>query len=146
MRFAQIFGGTLLALSLVACQQNPEKTEKKAEVAVCENLASVGDAIESVQALTPTSTVGDAVKAQKTLATAINKLEKSEESLEKIRVRDLRTQLKTFNEEVEQVSKQSKLTLEQAAQELKVKAQPVIAARQRALAEVECIEEPARKQ
>jgi len=29
MRFALIFGSSLLAFSLVACQQNPEKAEKK---------------------------------------------------------------------------------------------------------------------
>ncbi|WP_353090753.1 hypothetical protein [Synechococcus lacustris] len=145
MRFALIFASGLMALSLVACQQNPEKAEKKAEVAICENLAAVGDAVENVQALTPTSTVGDAVKAQKSLFTAITNLEKSEDSLEKARVRDLRDQLKAFNADVEKVSKQKKLTLEQAAQELRTKAQPLIAARQRALAEVDCIEEPATK-
>lgn len=42
MRFALIFASGLMALSLVACQQNPEKAEKKAEVAICENLAAVG--------------------------------------------------------------------------------------------------------
>ena len=145
MRFALIFGSSLLAFSLVACQQNPEKAEKKAEVAICENLAAVGDAIENAQALTPTSTVGDALKAQKTLTTAITNLEKSEAHLEKIRVRDLRDQLKAFNKDLEKVSSQKTLTIEQAAQELRVKAQPVIAARQRALAEVDCIEKPASK-
>ena len=94
MRFALIFASGLMALSLVACQQNPEKAEKKAEVVICENLAAVGDAVENVQALTPTSTVGDAVKAQKSLFTAITNLEKSEDALEKARVRDLRDQLK----------------------------------------------------
>ena len=116
MRFALIFGSSLLAFSLVACQQNPEKAEKKAEVAICENLAAVGDAIENVQAQTPTSTVGDALKAQKTLTTAITNLEKSEANLEKIRVRDLRDQLKAFNKDLEKVSSQKKLTIEQAAQ------------------------------
>ena len=143
MRPALLFGTGLLALSLVACQQNPEKAEKKAEVVVCDQLAAVGDALESVQALTPTSTVGDAEKAQKNLVTALNGLEKSEKTLEKIRVRELRDQLKTFNKEVDKVAKQKKLTLEQAAQELRTKVQPVIAARQQALAEVECVEEPA---
>lgn len=142
-RPALLLSTGLLALTLVACQQNPEKAEKKAELAVCENLAAVGDALANVQALTPTSTVGDAEKAQKALSSAIAGLETSQQSLQKARVRELRDQLKTFNKEVEKVAKQKKLTLAEAAQQLNSKAQPVIAARQEALAEVECIEEPA---
>lgn len=143
MRPALLIGIGLLALSLGACQQSPEKAEKKAEVVVCEQLAAVGAALESVEALTPTSTVGDAEKVQKNLVNALNGLEKSEKALEKARVQILRDQMKTFNQEVDKVAKQKKLTLEQAAQELNTKVQPLIAARQQALADVECVEKPA---
>jgi alanyl-tRNA synthetase len=142
-RTALLLSTGLLALTLMACQQNPEKAEKKAELAVCENLAAVGDALANVQALTPKSTVGDAEKAQQALSSAIASLETAQQGLQKARVGELRDQLKTFNKEVEKVAKQKKLTLAEAAQQLRSKAQPVIAARQEALAEIECIEEPA---
>ena len=134
----------LLALASVGCQkQTIAQREQKTESKICTQLTNVGKALDQVAALTPTSTVGDAEKAQKNLVTALNGLEKSEKALQKARVRELRDQLKTFNKEVDKVAKQKKLTLEQAAQELRTKAQPVIAARQQALAEVECVEEPA---
>ena len=89
-------------------------------------------------ALKPTSTVGEARKADQALATALRDLEASEEKLENLRLKAFKAQLRTFKGEVEKVSNNKGLTLEKAAELLKTKAAPVIAARQALTAEVEC--------
>jgi len=128
----------LAALALGGCQQNLTSQKAKTEKLICTQLAEVGQALDGVAALKPTSTVGEAKKADQALATALGKLEASEEKLENLRLKAFKAQLRTFKGEVEKVSRNKGLTLEMAANLLKAKAAPVIAARQALNAEVEC--------
>lgn len=130
----------LSALVSGGCQQNLPKQKAQTEKLICTQLAEVSQALEGVAALKPTSTVGEAKKADQTLATALTKLEASQEKLDNLRLRAFKTQLRTFRGEVEKVSRNKGLTLEMAANLLKAKAAPVIAARQALNAEVECPE------
>ena len=128
----------LMAFAIGGCQQNLTTQKAKTEKLICTQLAEVGQALDAVAALKPTSTVGDAKKADQALATALTKLEASEEKLENLRLKAFKAQLRTFKGEVEKVSRNKGLTLEMAANLLKAKAAPVIAARQALNAEVEC--------
>ena len=143
-RPALLLGYGLLALGLAACQPkpSPEQAEQQAETTVCTNLAAVGQALEAVGELTPTSTVGEALKARSDLNSALAKLNQSEEALQKLRVKELQAQAKAFEAEVKKVTQQKDTTLEEAAQELQGKLEPVLAARRAALAEVNCTVEP----
>ncbi len=110
------------------------KTEKR----ICTELAAVSQALDGVAALKPTSTVGEAKKADQALVTALTALEASQEKLDNLRLKAFKTQLRTFRGEVEKVSRNKKLTLEMAANLLQAKAAPVVAARQALSAEVDC--------
>jgi hypothetical protein len=138
MRRALPFAAALLALTLAGCQKSLEKKEARTEARVCADLAAVGTALEQVAALEPTSTVGQATAANQALATAITSLERSQADLERLRLRDFQTQLKAFDREARRITTNKKLTLEEAAAELKAKARPVIEARQRVSAQVKC--------
>ncbi len=135
----------LSALALGGCQQNLTVQKAKTEKLICTQLAEVGQAMEAVGALKPTSTIGEAKKADQALATALNKLEASQELLENLRLKAFKTQLRTFRGEVQKVAQNKGLTLEQAANLLKAKAAPVITARQALTAEVDCPEPAAAK-
>ncbi|MFI0401481.1 MAG: hypothetical protein ACH34U_01035 [Cyanobium sp.] len=135
----------LTALALGGCQQNLTTQKAKTEKLICTQLAEVGQAMEAVGALKPTSTIGEAKKADQALATALNNLEASEEQLENLRLKAFKKQLRTFRGEVQKVSQNKRLTLEQAANLLKAKAAPVITARQALTAEVDCPETAAAK-
>ena len=75
----------LLALASVGCQkQTIAEREQKTESQICSQLAKVGQALEQVAALKPTSTVGEATAADKALATALSSLETSKEKLEQL--------------------------------------------------------------
>lgn len=128
----------LAALSIGGCQQNLPSQKAKTEQLICTQLAAVGQALDGVAALKPTSTVGEARKADQALATALTNLEASKEKLENLRLKAFKAQLRTFRGEVAKVSNNKGLTLEMAANLLKAKAAPVIAARQALNAEVEC--------
>jgi len=136
----------LLALTTAGCQsQNLAQKEQKAEAKICAQLASVGSALDQVDALKPTSTVGEAVAADQALAKALNSLETAEQTLEKLRVQNFQKQLQTFKEDVARVASRKNQTLEQAALQLKAKAAPVIAARRELSAAVKCEETAAAK-
>ena len=122
-------------LALVACQpkETPEQAEQNAESAVCMNLAAVGTALEAVGELSPSSTVGDAVKARSNLNTALANLDQSEAAHNQLQIKELQKQAKAFEKEVEKVTKHKDATLEQAAEELKVKLQSVLATGQPSL-------------
>lgn len=128
----------LTALAIGGCQQNLSKQKTQTEELICQQLAEVGRALEQVAALKPTSTVGEARAADQALATALTKLESSEAKLENLRLKTFNDQLRTFRGEVERVAKNKGLTLEMAANLLKAKSAPVIAARQALTAEVKC--------
>jgi DNA-binding ferritin-like protein len=86
--------------------------------------------------------VGEAVAADRALAKALNSLETSEQTLEKLRLKNFQNQLRTFKEDVARVASRKDQTIEQAAQQLKAKAAPVVVARRQLSAAVKC-EEPA---
>jgi hypothetical protein len=130
----------LAALAIGGCQQNIPQQKAQTEKLICKQLAAAGQALEGVAALKPTSTVGEARKADQALATALTNLEASQEKLENLRLKAFKAQLRTFRGDVERVSRNKGLTLEAAANLLKAKAAPVIAARQALNAEVECPE------
>jgi hypothetical protein len=129
-----------VALAISGCQQNLPEQKAKTEQLICTQLAEAGQALERVAALKPTSTVGEAKAADQALATALTKLEASQEKLENMRLKTFKAQLRTFRGEVEKVSRNKGITLEMAANLLKAKAAPVIAARQALTAEVDCPE------
>jgi|GEM_PF-259697 hypothetical protein len=128
----------LTALALGGCQQNLTTQKAKTEKRICTELAAVSQALDGVAALKPTSTVGEAKKADQALVTALTALEASQEKLDNLRLKAFKTQLRTFRGEVEKVSRNKKLTLEMAANLLQAKAAPVVAARQALSAEVDC--------
>jgi hypothetical protein len=131
------------ALAIGGCQQNLNEQKAKTEKLICVQLAEAGQALERVAALKPTSTVGEAKAADQALASAVTKLEASQEKLENLRLKTFKQQLRTFRGEVETVSRNKGLTLEMAANLLKAKAAPLIAARQALTAEVDCVPTPA---
>jgi hypothetical protein len=140
MRRSLFLAAALLSLGVAGCRPADQKTGEAAEAKVCANLAAVGKALEQVAALKPTSTIGEAKAANRSLAGSLEALNASEAMLEKLRLREFRDQLRAFNAEADRVSRNKKLTLEEAAAELKTKAQPVIAARQRMSQQVKCPE------
>lgn len=143
MRRSLIALTCLVAVAAAGCQkQDLAKKEQKTETQICTQLAAVGQALDQVAALKPTSTVGEAAAADKALATSLAALEKAEQKLEQLRLQNFQTQLKAFKAEVAQVASNKNQTLEQAALTLKAKSVPVIAARRALSAAVKC-EEPA---
>jgi hypothetical protein len=128
----------VVAFAIGGCQQNLPEQKAKTEQLICTQLAEAGQALESVAALKPTSTVGEAKAADQALASALTKLEASQEKLENLRLKAFKAQLRTFRGEVEKVSRNKGITLEMAANLLKAKAAPLIAARQALTAEVDC--------
>jgi len=131
-----------LSLAAAGCQRGDlSKQTAKTEARICTELATVNQALETVAALTPSSTVGEARAAQQSLEKSIAALETSENQLQKLRVEAFRKLLQGFKDEVAQASANKDQTLEEAANGLKPKAMAVIAARKALSAAVEC-EEP----
>lgn len=143
MRSSLFAAACLLGLVATGCQQQDMAARKeKTEAKICAQLTEVSQALSTVAQLTPSSTVGEAKDAEMALGTAITNLEASEQKLEALRTKAFQEQLKTFRSEVAQVARNKDTTLEEAAAELKVKVQPVMAARADLSRAVEC-EEPA---
>jgi hypothetical protein len=144
MRRVSILAAGLAALTLAACQPVANKlpTEQVASGDVCSKLEAVAQALGEVNNLKPTSTVGEAQAANKALGKAIKGLKGAEATLEKVRLTDFQTNLRAFKKELAKVSRNKKLTLEEAAADLKVKATPVLAARKALSASITC-KEPA---
>jgi hypothetical protein len=131
----------LLALAATGCQkQNLAHREQKTETQICSQLGAVGQALDQVAALKPTSTVGEASAADQALASALTALNASEQKLEKLRLQNFQNQLKRFKSEVARVASNKNQTLEAAAAQLRAKAAPVIAARRQLSAAVQCAE------
>ena len=141
MRRSLLALSCLLVLTTAGCQRKDlAQKEQQTEAKICAQLAAVGKALEQVAALKPTSTVGEAVAADQALGSALAGLETAEQTLQKLRLQNFQTQLKTFKGEVARVASDKKQTLEEAAQELKTKSEPVIAARRQLSAAVKCAE------
>lgn len=132
-----------LSLATSGCQRaDLTQQTRKTEARICSELAAVNQALVQVAALTPSSTVGEARASQQQLEKSIAALQTSENQLQKLRVEAFRKLLQGFRSEVAKASANKAQTLEQAANELKPKAQAVIAARKALSAAVQC-EEPA---
>ena len=140
MRRVPFLAAGLAALALAACQPVAQKppSEKVATGEVCTELNAVATALQQVNNLKPTSTVGEAQSANKALGKAIKGLKGAEAELEAARVAEFESKLKAFKKEVAKVSKNKSLTLEKAADELKAKAVPVVAAHKELSASVNC--------
>ena len=140
-----------LSLALVACQ-SAEKRADKDEIqvvegveAVCAAQADVDAAIDTVNDLSPRSTVADAQKAGERLKVALSALNRAEEQLERAEVKEYRDQVAIFRKAVDEVSKNRELTLAEASEQLKTEAVPLLEARQQLVSTTVCIdaEEPA---
>jgi hypothetical protein len=142
MRRFPLLAAALAALALSACQPLAQKAQNEQTAAgdVCSQLGAVAAALEQVNALKPTSTVGEAQSANQALSQAIKGLKGAESSLERARMDAFQARLKAFRKEVAKVSRNKGLTLEQAAVDLRAKAAPVIAARKELSAAVTCRE------
>lgn len=141
MRSSLLAATCLLGLLATACQQKDMAARKEStEAKICAQLVEVRQALTAVADLTPSSTVGEARSAETGLATAITNLEASEQKLEELRTKAFQDQLKAFRAEVARVASNKETTLEEAAAELKTKAQPVLAARADLSRAVECEE------
>lgn len=139
MRSLPLAVALCLGLTAAGCQGGDlAQREETTEATICNELVGVRSALEQVGALTPTSTVAEAQAAEQALGQALEALQSSENQLEKLRVEAFQEQLRTFKDEVAKVTADKDLTLEQAADELKGKAGPVIAARQALSTAVEC--------
>lgn len=146
MASLRVFPAVLaLGLALAACQSAEKKavTDEvkvaKGVEAVCSAQADVDAAVIAVNALTPESTVADAEKAGKKLNNALTSLNKAEDQLAKAEVKEYRDQVQRFREAVDEVSKNKDLTLAEAAEQLKGKAAPVVAAREQLAATTVCV-------
>jgi hypothetical protein len=135
-----------LSLALVACQSAEKKADNdevkvvKGVEAVCAAQADVDAAVLKVNELTPDSTVADAQQAGDKLKVALSALSKAEGQLEKAEVKEYRDQVEIFRKAVDEVSKKKDLTLAEAADQLKGKAAPLIAAREQLASTTVCIE------
>ena len=140
-----------LSLALVACQSAEKRADKdeiqvvKGVEAVCAAQADVDAAIDTVNDLSPRSTVADAQKAGERLKVALSALNRAEEQLERAEVKEYRDQVAIFRKAVDEVSKNRELTLAEASEQLKTEAVPLLEARQQLVSTTECIdaEEPA---
>ena len=134
-----------LSLALVACQSADKKADND-EVkvvngveAVCGAQADVDAAVDQVNGLTPDSTVADAQQAGDKLKDALSALNKAEGQLEKAEVKEYRDQVDIFRKAVDEVSKKKELTLAEAAEQLKGKAAPLLAAREQLASTTVCV-------
>ncbi len=139
MRSLPLAVALCLGLTAAGCQGGDlAQREETTEATICNELVAVESALEQVGALKPTSTVAEAQDAEKALGQSLEALQSSENQLEKLRVEAFQEQLRSLKAEVAKVTADKDLTLEQAADELKGKAAPVIAAREALSAAVEC--------
>ena len=146
MPSTRVFPAVLaLGLAITACQ-SPEKKAAMDEVkvaqgveAVCAAQADVDDAVIAVNALTPESTLAAAEKAGEKLNQALSSLNKAEDQLVKAEVKEYRDQVELFRQAVDEVSKNKDLTLAEAAEQLKGKVEPVVAAREQLAATTVCV-------
>ena len=135
-----------LGVALAACQSAEKKaTTDEVKVIngiemVCTAQAEVDAAVVAVNALTPESTVADAEQAGEKLDKALSSLNMAEEQLVKAEVKEYRDQVEIFREAVKEVKKDKTLTLAEAAEQLKGKAAPVLAAREQLAATTVCID------
>ena len=103
-------------------------------------LNQVDQAVAVVNALTPESTVAQAEKARQSLDQALKTLDVAEEKLGQAEFSEYRDQVQIFRNAVDEIREQKDLTLAEAADQLKGKVAPVIAAREQLMAITVCID------
>jgi hypothetical protein len=135
-----------LGLVLAACQSMEKKAlTDQAKVLsdsglVCKATAEVEKALDKVDDLTPASTVADAEVAGASLKKALATLDQTETELETAQLKEYRDQVAIYETFVGQIRQNKTMTLEEAAQQLKAKAAPVIAAHEQLVETTACLE------
>ena len=135
-----------LGLALAACQSVEKKavTDQAKVVSdsglVCIATAEVEKALDKVNDLTPASTVADAEVAGASLKQALATLDQAETEFQTAQLKEYRDQVAIFETFVGQIRQNKTMTLEEAAQQLKAKAEPVIAAHEQLAETTACIE------
>ena len=135
-----------LGLALAACQSVEKKAvTDQAKVLsdsglVCNAAAEVEKALDKIDDLTPASTVADAEVAGASLKKALATLDQAETELQTAQRKEYRDQVAIYETFVGQIRQNKTMTLEEAAQQLKAKAAPVIAAHEQLAEATACIE------
>ena len=135
-----------LGVALTACQsvENKAVTDQAKVVSdsglVCTAAAEVEKALDKVDDLTPASTVAEAEAAGESLKKALGKLDKAEKELQTSQLNEYRDQVAIYEKFVGQIRQNKTMTLEEAAQQLKAKAAPVIAAHEQLMETTACVE------
>ena len=135
-----------LSLTLAACESSSQKaTNDEIKVAegaelVCSARNQVDQAVAVVNALTPESTIAQAEKAGQSLDKALKTLDVAEEKLGQAEFSEYRDQVKIFRDALDEIREKKDLTLAEAADQLKGKVAPVIAAREQWMATTVCID------
>ena len=135
-----------LSLTLAACESSSQKAvndeikvDEDAEL-VCSARNQVDQAVAVVNVLTPESTIAQAEKAGQSLDKALKTLDVAEEKLGQAEFSEYRDQVKIFRDAVDEIREKKDLTLAEAADQLKSKVAPVIAAREQLMATTLCID------
>ena len=135
-----------LGVALTACQSVEKKAVKdQAKVVadsslVCTAAVEVEKALDKVDELTPASTVAEAEAAGESLKKALAKLDTAEKELQTSQLNEYRDQVAIYEKFVGQIRENKTMTLEEAAQQLKAKAAPVIAAHEQLMETTACVE------
>ena len=144
--FRLVMASLALAMALGSCQSVSQKAANDqvkvvqgAEL-VCSARNDVDQAVSAVNGLTSQSTVGQAEQAISSLEKALKTLDVAEEQLSKAEFREYRDQVKIFRDAVVEVRSNKALTLAAASEQLKGKAEPLIAAREQLMAITVCID------
>ncbi len=138
----------VLAVGLALAARQP--AEKKAvedqakvisdSVLVCNAAAEVEKALKKVDDLTPASTVADAEAAGASLKKALATFNQAEKELQSSKLKEYRDQVEIYEKFVGEIKQNKSMTLEEAAQQLKAKAAPVIAAHDQIGETMACVE------
>jgi hypothetical protein len=100
----------------------------------------VEKALAKVDDLTPASTVADAEAAGASLKKALATFDQAETELQTAKLKEYRDQVEIYEKFVGEIRQNKTMTLEEAAQQLKTKADPVIAAHEQLAETVACVE------
>ena len=146
MPFRAIPAFLALGMALAACQSVEKKavTDQAKVVSnsglVCTAAAEVEKALDKVDDLTPASTVADAEAAGASLKKALATFDQAETELQTAKLKEYRDQVEIYEKFVGEIRQNKTMTLEEAAQQLKTKAAPVIAAHEQLAETMACVE------
>ena len=146
MPFRAIPAFLALGMALAACQSVEKKavTDQAKVVSnsglVCTAAAEVEKALDKVDDLTPASTVADAEAAGASLKKALATFDQAETELQTAKLKEYRDQVEIYEKFVGEIRQNKPMTLEEASQQLKTKAAPVIAAHEQMAETLACVE------